>query len=263
MGILNITPDSFSDGGRFACTEDAVARGLQLIEEGADILDIGGESTRPGARTVSAEEEIDRVLPVLEALRRHTRTVISIDTYKAVVARRAIMAGVDLVNDISGFRFDEGLPEVVRQGGVAVVLTHIRGTPQTMSQQPPSPDIMREIQSGLGESLRRAYEAGIAPERVLLDPGIGFGKNAQENLIVLSRLERLAALGRPLLVGASRKSFIGAVTNKPAGERVLGSVAAAAAAVLHGAHIVRVHDVQPTVEAIRVLDAIAAERVAP
>lgn len=263
MGVLNVTPDSFSDGGRYFKRATAIAHGLRLLEEGADILDIGGESTRPGAPPVPAEEEMERVIPVIEAIRSLTPALISIDTFKASVARAAAAAGVDIVNDISGFKFDPALAEAVRQADVPVILMHLRGTPQTMHQLPDSPDIMQEIETGLQESLNVAQAHGVSRAKILVDPGIGFGKNPQENLMALNRLARLQSLDRPLVVGTSRKSFIGALLNQPTDQRLMGSIASAAAAVHRGAHVVRVHDVRPMAEVLRVLDAISAEKLAP
>jgi len=263
MGILNATPDSFSDGGRYLDRDAAVAHGLQMAAEGADILDVGGESTRPRAAPVPEAEECARVLPVIQALRRRSGALISIDTYKAEVARRAIDAGADLVNDVTGLSADGHMAAVVGQAGVPLVLMHMRGTPETMADLPPSPDVLADIEEGWRQGLARAAAAGVAAEKVILDPGLGFGKNAAENLLILNRLGRLLAFGRPLLVGASRKRFIGAVLDQPVEQRLMGSVAAAAAAVLRGAHVVRVHDVGATRAAVRLLDAIATERVDP
>jgi dihydropteroate synthase len=257
MGVLNVTPDSFSDGGKFAGQEAAVEHGLAMERAGADFIDIGGESTRPGAQTVPLEEELQRVLPVTAALApRLTTAVISIDTYKAEVARRALAAGARMVNDISGLRFDPELKAVVAEQGVPVVLMHIQGTPRSMQQSPAYRDVVREIGQYLGESMALGAQAGIARERMVIDPGIGFGKTREHNLEILRRLRELETLGAPILVGASRKSFIGLTLDLPVHQRLAGSLAAACAAVLHGAHIVRVHDVAETVQAVKIIDAI-------
>lgn len=258
MGVLNATPDSFSDGGRFAAAEAAVEAGLAQFAEGADIVDVGGESTRPGAQPVEADEEIRRVVPVIEALRRRHPGFVSVDTTKAPVARAALDAGADLVNDVSGLRFDPALAQLVAERGVPVVVMHLRGDFAGMHRQPAYGDVAREVAQELRERLRAAESAGIARDQVVLDPGLGFAKDAGHTLELLRRLPELHALGRPLLVGPSRKSFIGRVLDLPAGERVFGTAAAVAASVLAGAHLVRVHDVAPMVQVARVCDAILA-----
>jgi dihydropteroate synthase len=258
MGVLNVTPDSFSDGGRFAGTEDAIEAGLAQLEAGADIVDVGGESTRPGAAPVAADEEIRRVVPVVEALRRRHRGLVSIDTTKAAVARAALDAGADLVNDVSGFRFDPGMAPLLAERRVPAVVMHLRGDFAGMHRQPAYRDVALEVAQELGERLREAERAGVERGQVLLDPGLGFAKDAGHTLELLRRLPELQALGRPLLVGPSRKSFIGRVLDLPAGERVFGTAAAVAASILAGAHVVRVHDVRPMVEVARVCDAILA-----
>lgn len=257
MGILNVTPDSFSDGGRYVAYKAAVAHGRRLAEEGADIVDVGGESTRPGAEVVDAEEETARVLPVIEALVGAVEVPISIDTYKASVAEAALRAGASIVNDVSGFRFDARMPEVVARYGAGVVLMHSRGTPGALHGLSPVPDITAEVEAGFRRSLVVAETAGIDLDCVVLDPGLGFGKTVEDNLLLLGVLPRLAALGRPLLVGPSRKSFIGAVTDKPhPADRLLGTAAAVTAALMGGAHIVRVHDVAAMRECAAVVDAV-------
>jgi dihydropteroate synthase len=256
MGVLNVTPDSFSDGGRFAGAEQAVAAGLAQFADGADIVDVGGESTRPGAREISADEEIERVVPVIAALRRRHAGFVSIDTTKAAVARRALDAGADLVNDVSGFRFDPAMAGLVAERQVPAVLMHLRGDFRGMHREPAYGDVAREVVHELAERLQGAERAGIARSQLVLDPGLGFAKDAGHTLELLRRLPELRALGRPLLVGPSRKSFIGRVLDLPAGERVFGTAAAVAAAILAGAHLVRVHDVRPMAEVARVCDAI-------
>jgi dihydropteroate synthase len=256
MGVLNVTPDSFSDGGRFAAVEAAVEAGLAQFAEGADVVDVGGESTRPGARPVPADEEIRRVVPVVEALRRRHRGFVSVDTTKAAVARAALDAGADLVNDVSGFRFDPAMAALVAERRVPAVVMHLRGDFPGMHRQPAYGDVAREVVHELAERLRDAERAGVDRAQVLLDPGLGFAKDAAHTLELLRRLPELHALGRPLLVGPSRKSFIGRVLDLPAGERLFGTAAAVAASILAGAHVLRVHDVRPMAEVARVCDAI-------
>ncbi len=260
MGVVNVTPDSFSDGGRYATAEAAIAHGLRLAEAGADVLDVGGESTRPGSPRVSAEQELERVLPVVEGLRARTPVPLSVDTTKAAVAREALRAGAVLINDISGFHFDPELPRVVAEAGAACCLMHIQGTPETMQQAPAYEDVLGEVLDFLEEGVAAAVAAGVARERILVDPGIGFGKTAGHNFFLLRRLGDLRVLGLPVLVGTSRKGFLGALTGgKPPGERLaatLGSVAAVAA--LGGADFVRVHDVAEARDALAVVAAIRA-----
>lgn len=256
MGIVNATPDSFSDGGRYLDPAAAVAHALRLAEEGADLVDLGGESTRPGAPPVAEDEEIRRVVPVVEALRaRDFPLPISIDTSKAVVARAALAAGADLVNDVAGLA-DPALARVVAEAGVPVVLMHSRGTPADMLSRASYGDLVAEVRAELAEALLRVAATGVSPERVILDPGIGFAKTAEHGFELLARLDELRALGRPLLVGPSRKSFIGKVTGAPVGERLPGTLAAVTAAVLAGAELVRVHDVAATRQAAQVAAAI-------
>lgn len=258
MGVVNVTPDSFSDGGRYFGAEAAIAHGVALAEAGADLLDVGGESTRPGAQPVGAEEELARVVPVIEGLRARTSVPLSVDTTKTAVAREALRAGAHLINDITGFRSDPELPRVVAEAGAACCLMHIQGTPATMQQAPRYDDLMDEVLAFLEDAVARAVAAGVPRGRILLDPGIGFGKTFDHNLYLLRRLGELRVLGLPLLVGTSRKGFLGKLTGgKPAAERLaatLGSVAAVAA--LGGAEVVRVHDVSETRDALAVADAI-------
>jgi len=256
MGIINVTPDSFYDGGKRLDPDRAAADGMSMVETGADILDIGGESTRPGAGVVSTEEELQRVLPVIQRLRRHVKVPISIDTYKAQVARAALIEGADIVNDISALRFDPQMALLVTAEKVPVVLMHMQGTPQTMQAEPHYKDVLREVQDFLAAQVRFAIEAGVDRENIIIDPGIGFGKTLDHNLTLLRGLPTLASMGQPLLVGASRKTFIGKILRLEPDERLEGSIAAAIAAVFAGAHIIRVHDVNETRKAIRVADAI-------
>lgn len=251
MGIVNVTPDSFSDGGRHAELSQALRHCEQLLKEGADILDIGGESTRPGAAAASLEEELARVVPLLKEAAR-LGVPLSIDTYKPEVMQAALDAGVDIVNDIQALRLPGALDVVARHGQCGVCLMHMQGEPRSMQASPEYADVVEEVRGFLGQHLARAEACGIARERITLDPGIGFGKTVDHNFALLARQRELLALGAPLLVGWSRKSSLGAVTGRPVGERVHASVAAALASVLHGAAVVRVHDVAPTVEALQV-----------
>jgi dihydropteroate synthase len=256
MGIVNVTPDSFFDGGRRFDPAKAIADGAAMAASGADIIDIGGESTRPGAQPVSEEEELARVLPVVQGLRREVKVPISIDTYKSNVARAALDHGADIVNDISALRFDAKMLALIAAEKVPVVLMHMEGTPGTMQQEPRYNAVVREVRDFLAMQLYEAMDAGVAPEAIIIDPGIGFGKTIDHNLQLLRGLPVLAALGRPLLVGVSRKAFIGKILNLPADERLEGSLAAAVVAALAGANILRVHDVAETTKAVRVADAI-------
>jgi len=258
MGILNVTPDSFAERGARLDPAAAADDGVRMEADGADLIDVGGESTRPGAEPVSADEERARVLPVIRALRGRVRVPISIDTYKAGVARAAIDAGAAIVNDVSGLKYDPALAGVVAESGAAIVLMHTRGKPQTMMAEALYEDVVREIAAELRGSLASATAAGVGIERIIVDPGIGFAKRPAHSYGVLARLPELAAeLGRPLLVGASRKSFLrAAVDDRPAPERDWGTAAAVTAAVLAGAHIVRVHAVAEMVQVVRVADQI-------
>jgi dihydropteroate synthase len=262
VGILNVTPDSFSDGGRLGGVEAAVARGLALFEDGADWVDVGGESTRPGAARVPAEEEIGRTAPVVEALRRRGAGPLSIDTTKAEVARAALDAGADVVNDVSGLAFDPAMAALVAARGVPVVLMHLRGGFDSMHRAPAYGDVMGEIVRELAAALARAEAAGIARERTIVDPGLGFSKEAAHSLEALRRLGELATLDRPVLVGPSRKSFIGRVLGTGVDDRLMGTAAAVAASVLLGAHLVRVHDVREMAQVLRVADAVRGDAAA-
>jgi dihydropteroate synthase len=259
MGILNVTPDSFSDGGAYRTVAEAVARGLEMVAEGAAILDVGGESTRPGSMPVPADEEMRRVMPVIRELAAKTKAVISIDTTKAVVANAAVASGARIVNDTSALADDPKMADVVRASGAAVVLMHRRGSPATMQEAPSYGDLFDELLAELTGRIESAEGAGIEPERILVDPGIGFGKRLSDNLALHRHLDRLRILGRPILFGPSRKSFIGSLTGAPPLERAFGTAAAVAAAVLRGAHVVRVHDVKGMREVVEVAYAIRGE----
>ena len=257
MGVLNVTPDSFSDGGRFVDPRKAVARALAMERAGADILDIGGESTRPGSRGISAQEEMARVLPVLNKLRGRLKIPISIDTQKAVIAEAAAMAGVEIINDISALRSDPEIAGVVRRHRLPIILMHMRGTPRSMQKGPFARNVLRDVIEGLREAAARAKRAGIAKSQIILDPGIGFGKNYAQNFELLARLPELARLGYPLLVGPSRKAFIGhALGGVPADERIWGTAAAVASSIFGGAHIVRAHDVAEMAQVAKIADGI-------
>ena len=264
MGILNVTPDSFSDGGQFVTVDSAVAHAEQMIAEGADIIDVGGESTRPGGEPISVEDEIERVVPVIEALVQRTGTPISVDTTKSEVARAALDAGAAIVNDISALRFDFYVADVVARTGAGLVLMHSRGTPATMHRLPPVADIMHEVTHSLRASINMAERRGMKRESIVIDPGIGFGKSLEQNLELIAKLDQLIAAfpDYPLLIGASRKSFIGRLladdsgTPAPASDRLHGSLATLTAAILKGAHIVRVHDVKAAADTVQVLTAM-------
>jgi len=257
MGVLNVTPDSFSDGGRYLRPDRALAHAQRMGEAGADLIDIGGESTRPGAPRVPLDEELRRVIPVIERVAARCRLPISIDTSKAEVARRALAAGAAMVNDVTALRGDPAMAGVVADAGVPVVLMHMRGTPSTMQRRPRYRALMNDLLRFFRERISAATAAGIDRRRILIDPGIGFGKTVAHNLEILQRLELLARLGRPILVGPSRKSFLGRLAGDlPVDRRLEGTAAAVTAAVLHGAQMVRVHDVAEMVRVVRVADAI-------
>lgn len=256
MGILNATPDSFSDGGRFADPGRALDRALEMVDAGADLVDIGGESTRPGASPVAVGDEIARILPILKALKARLPTPISVDTRKAEVARAALDAGADVINDVSAL-LDPTMGEVVAGSGAGLVLMHMRGNPQTMQEAPSYDDVAGEVAAELDLALRRAQAAGVAPERIVLDPGIGFAKTAEHNLELLGRLDELASLGRPILLGPSRKAFIGRLLGDlPPERRDVGTAAACVVGLLRGARIFRVHDPHTTREALTVAEAV-------
>ncbi|MFA7400454.1 MAG: dihydropteroate synthase [Sideroxydans sp.] len=254
MGIVNVTPDSFSDGGHHASTQAAIDHAQRLIEEGADMLDIGGESTRPGAAFVSEQEELDRVLPVIQGL-RSIAIPISIDTYKPSVMRAALAAGASMVNDVNALQ-TEGALDVIAKSNAAVCLMHKQGTPATMQQSPVYQDVLGEVSEFLRKRIEVLEAAGIARQRIVIDPGFGFGKTVAHNLELLGQLDSLRKLGVPILAGLSRKSMLGAITGRDVSDRVVASVAAALLAVQRGASIVRVHDVRDTVDALKILNAV-------
>jgi dihydropteroate synthase len=261
MGVLNVTPDSFTDGGTFFRKDSAIGHALSMIEDGADIIDIGGESTRPGSDPVSCEEETRRTIPVIEEIAKRVHVPLSIDTYKASVAQRALDAGASMVNDISGLRFDPAMGSVVARNSVPVVIMHIKGTPKSMQLNPSYEALIPEIIDYLRGSIQRAVDAGISEDMIVIDPGIGFGKTFEHNLRILNNLGEFALLGKPLLVGPSRKAFLGKILgDAPASERLEGTAAAVAISIMNGAHIVRVHDVKEMVKVARVADAIRKER---
>jgi len=260
MGILNVTPDSFYDGGRYSDRSRAREQALRMAEEGADILDIGGESTRPGAEMVSPEEEIQRVVPLIESLAGKISIPISIDTYKAKVARASLAAGAQMVNDISGLTFDPELVSVAAESGVPVVLMHTLGRPQVMQENPVYRDLIREIKESLAGAIQKAERGGVRPENIIVDPGIGFGKTVEHNLEIIKRLADFQDLGKPVMIGPSRKSFLGRILDEPAGERLEGTLAAVAIAAWNGAEIIRVHDVRETRKVVRIVTAIKSVR---
>ena len=257
MGIVNVTPDSFSDGEKFNTTEKAIEHALQLVEEGADILDIGGESTRPGATPVPPDEELNRVIPVIEGL-RHVGVPLSIDTYKPQVMQAAIVAGADIVNDVCALREPQAL-EIVAASQAGVCLMHMQGRPQTMQADPQYDDVVKEVKDFLAERLAAAEQAGIDRSRIVLDPGFGFGKRTAHNLTLLNHLNDIQALGLPLLIGLSRKSILGQVVGLSVDERLHASIAASVISVMKGASIVRVHDVKPTVDALKIVEAVLSK----
>jgi len=261
MGILNVTPDSFSDGGRYFDVKSAVRRAGEMAREGADIIDIGGESSRPGSRRISSEEELDRVLPVVEALADAIDKPISVDTYKGLVARRALEKGAAYINDITALSGDDEMAGIISRSGAGVVLMHMKGDPETMQDSPFYRDVVGEISVYLQAAVHKAEAAGIDPAKIIIDPGIGFGKTLEHNLEILNRLAEFKKLGKPVLVGVSRKSFIGALTGKDAGGRLLGTASSVSAAVLNGADMVRVHDVAEMREVARVAEAIAERKI--
>ena len=256
MGVINVTPDSFSDGGKFFSPKRAVDRALELAREGADLIDIGGESSRPGAEPVFMEEELRRVIPVIEALKDILPVPISIDTYKAEVARQALEAGAQMVNDISGLCLDSEMASVVASYRVPVILMHMRDTPKTMQNHTDYDDLLGEIREFFQKTMERAGSSGIDPSQIIIDPGIGFGKTADQNLSILRNLQFFHFLGRPILVGTSRKSFIGAVLDADVNDRREGTAATLVAAILNGAHILRVHEIKEIRKAVKMADAI-------
>jgi dihydropteroate synthase len=261
MGVLNVTPDSFSDGGLHLAADAAIARALEMERQGADIIDIGGESTRPGSQGISAETELQRILPVLDGLRGRLKIPISVDTSKAEVAEAAAGMGAEILNDVTALHNDPRLAEVARRRKLPLILMHMRGEPRTMQKRPFARNVMRDVTTGLRRAAALASRAGVAKSQIILDPGMGFGKSPQQNYEVLARLPELARLGFPLLIGTSRKSFVGrALGGVPESKRIWGTVATVAASILGGAHIVRVHDVSEIVQVARVTDAILSPR---
>jgi dihydropteroate synthase len=264
MGILNVTPDSFSDGGRFFTFDNAVAQGQKLFEDGADILDIGGESTRPFSDTVTAEEEIDRVVPVIEEITKRVSIPISIDTTKAAVARRAIEAGASMINDVSALRHDHKLADVALEYGVPIILMHMLGSPKTMQVSPTYNDLIGEIRTFLENAIEQAVKKGILKSKIIIDPGIGFGKTIEHNLLLIKYLRKFETLDVPILIGPSRKAFIRQILKDRSAEKIkvdlpvveTGTQAAIAAAALNGAHIIRAHDVARTRATLQIVDAI-------
>lgn len=256
MGILNVTPDSFSDGGQYLDVQQAVDHAKLMVEEGATLVDIGGESSRPGASRVSTTEELDRVLPVIRAVAGALDVVISIDTSKAEVARRALEAGAHIVNDITALQGDTEMVSVVTEMDAGLILMHMKGTPRTMQQAPQYEDVVRDVRASLSESVKSAEAQGVAAERIIIDPGIGFGKTAEHNIEILKRLSEFRSLNKPLLIGTSRKSFIGNILELPVTERLEGTIATVCWAIAHGADIVRVHDIKANVRAALITDAI-------
>jgi dihydropteroate synthase len=256
MGIVNVTPDSFYDGGRYLEPEKAVAHGLELVEEGADLLDVGGESTRPGSDPTAVEDELRRVIPVIAGLRKQTGALLSVDTTKPAVAEAALDAGADIINDISSFRLEPRILALAGKRKTGLVLMHMAGSPKTMQIQPHYDDVTGEIRTFLAEKLDIAEAYGLDREQLIIDPGIGFGKRLEDNLTLLNGLAAFEDLGRPVLVGVSRKSFIGKILNTPPEDRLEGTIAAAVLAVVRGAHVLRVHDVRAVKRAVQVAEAI-------
>ncbi len=263
MGVLNVTPDSFSDGGHYQCVDVAVARAEAIEAEGADLLDIGGESSRPGARPVSLDEELARVLPVVSALAGRIRIPISVDTTKAEVAQRALDAGAAVINDVSALRDDPGMADVVARSRAGLILMHMQGTPATMQDHPAYDAVVEEVRDFLRARIDAAVAAGIARERIAVDPGLGFGKTGEQSLALLNGLAVFQALGRPIVIGPSRKSFVGAVLERPVHEREWGTAATVAAGVLQGAHVVRVHAVAQMKDVARMAQAIRDAKAVP
>jgi len=261
MGILNVTDDSFSDGGLFRDAESAIEHAQQMVEDGVDVIDIGGESTRPGSDAVSPEEQMSRVLPVIEQLVSCVDVPISIDTSSAEVARAALSAGAQIVNDVTAMRGDAQMAACVADAGAPVILMHMLGTPKDMQQSPVYNDVVADVINFLRERVEAAEKAGISPEQIVVDPGFGFGKTLEHNLALLRGLDQFVALGRPILVGTSRKAMIGKILNNKPDQRLYGTLATVAAAVERGAAIVRVHDVKPTVDVVRVLSAVQGRDV--
>jgi len=260
MGVLNVTPDSFSDGGRYFEPNRAIEHGISMAQEGADIIDVGGESARPYSQRISTAEEIDRVIPVIEALKNELPIPISIDTCKGDVAVEALKAGAAIINDISALRYDPDMASIAASAGVPLILMHMKGMPESMQVNPSYEDLISEILDFLKDAIGRAVKAGVKRELLIVDPGIGFGKTFDHNLKIIRELSRFEELQRPLLLGTSNKAFIGHILDKPANERDTGTMATIAAGVMNGAHIVRVHNVAKAVETVRIIDAIKGSK---
>ncbi len=260
MGVLNVTPDSFFDKGRFFDKDKAFAHALDMARDGADIIDVGGESTRPGANDVSVGEELDRVIPVIEAISKEAHVTVSIDTRKAKVADAALRAGATIVNDISGLKFEAAMAGVVAKYRATIILMHMKGTPRDMQTNPIYTDVIKEIQESLGESIGIARNAGIREDNIIIDPGIGFGKTVEHNIEILKRLDEFKVLGYPICIGTSRKSFIGKIlgSDDPA-DRLAGTIATCVISIMKGASLLRVHDVKETIQAARITDTIIKE----
>jgi len=261
MGVLNVTPDSFSDGGKYFQREKAIARGLEMAREGADVIDVGGESTRPYSGRISSAEEMERVIPAIEALSKELSVPISIDTYKSDVAREALRSGASMINDVSALRFDPSMASLAGREGVPVVLMHMKGTPEQMQDNPTYDDLISEIRDFLREAIERAVAGGIRDDLIVVDPGIGFGKTYDDNLKILKEIEKLKGLGKPVMLGTSNKAFIGKILNKEPHERDTGTMATVAYAAMAGVHMVRVHNVKESVETVKVIEAIKRARV--
>ncbi len=261
MGVLNVTPDSFSDGGQFFEPAKAIEHGLDMAKQGADIIDVGGESTRPFSDSISSSQEMDRVLPVVEALVREIDIPVSIDTCKAEVAQEALRAGASMINDISALRFDSRMAGIAAKGGVPVILMHMKGTPADMQSNPVYEDLIAEVMDFLREAINRALDSGIRKDLIAVDPGIGFGKTFDDNLKLIRDLSRFRSLGCPVLLGPSNKAFIGHILDKEPHERDTGTMAAVAAGIMNGANIVRVHHVEKAVETVKIIDAIKRGKV--
>jgi len=261
MGILNVTPDSFSDGGIYLDKKSAVQKGLQLIKDGADILDIGGESTRPGSHPVTAEEEKRRILPVISEIRKKTDALISVDTTKSEVLKSALDAGADILNDISAMRFDPKILGLASKQDIPVIIMHMKGTPRNMQESPEYDNVIQEIKTFLKQRITDALTAGIKKNKIIIDPGIGFGKRLKDNLKIISNLSAFSELGFPILIGVSRKSFIGDLLNLSPEKRIEGTIASSLISILQGAHILRVHDVSSLKKAVIVAEAIMKEGV--
>ncbi|MBC8453804.1 dihydropteroate synthase [PVC group bacterium] len=256
MGILNVTPDSFSDGGKYIAIDKAVERGIEMAKTGADIIDVGGESTRPGAEAISAEDEMLRVVPVIKALAEKTEAVLSVDTTKSSVAASAVEAGAHIINDVSAMTFDDNMVSVAADSGVGVVLMHMSGTPRTMQKNPYYENVVEDIRTYLNEKCESVMSAGVDRKCIAIDPGIGFGKTLSHNVALLAQLNRIVSLKYPVLIGLSRKGFLGQLTGQSVEARLSGSLAGLACSVMNGAHVMRVHDVEESRDAIKVVSAI-------